>query len=110
MSISPDKPFTFHRVADVSELAEDEIKTVEVGGVKIVLTHHQGEYGALDFYCTHQRGPLGEGKIVDGWLRCPLHDWGFRPLTGEASSGGAPLKIYPLEVRDDGIYVGIISR
>jgi thiamine pyrophosphate-dependent acetolactate synthase large subunit-like protein len=49
---------------------------------------------------------LGEGTIEGGLLRCPWHGWDFDPLTGQPPGGyddGVPT--FPLEVREDGIYV-----
>ena len=72
------------------------------------MTHFEGRYGALDNRCPHQGGPLGEGSIEDGWLRCPWHGWDYHPLTG-ASPGGfdETLTTFDVEVRDDGVYVAL---
>jgi phenylpropionate dioxygenase-like ring-hydroxylating dioxygenase large terminal subunit len=34
--------------------------------------------------CAHQRGPLGEGKIIDGCIQCPWHGWEYRPEDGRS--------------------------
>jgi phenylpropionate dioxygenase-like ring-hydroxylating dioxygenase large terminal subunit len=36
------------------------------------------------FVCAHQRGPLGEGEIIDGCITCPWHGWEYRPRDGQA--------------------------
>ena len=68
----------------------------------------------MDNRCPHQGGPLGEGSIEDGvdgqcWLRCPWHGWDFDPLTGKPPGGHEDTgqEMFPVEVRYDGIYVGI---
>jgi len=68
----------------------------------------------MDNRCPHQGGPLGEGSIEIGengqcWLRCPWHGWDFDPKTGLPPGGheDSGQRIYPLEVRADGIYVGL---
>ena len=53
----------------------------------IALTHFEGRYGALDNRCPHQGGPLGEGSIENGLLRCPWHGWDYDPLTGKPPGG-----------------------
>jgi len=94
------------RVAELNELGEGQVRSVTADGKAIALTFHNGEYGALDARCPHQRGPLDEGSIEGGLLRCPWHGWGFDPLTGEAIDGGRHnVPSYPVEVRDDGVYV-----
>jgi thiamine pyrophosphate-dependent acetolactate synthase large subunit-like protein/nitrite reductase/ring-hydroxylating ferredoxin subunit len=103
-----DSTIEWVRVADVDELPEGRVKTVTAGRESIALTHFEGKYAALLNACPHQGGPLGEGSIENGWLRCPWHGWDFHPCTGKPPGGyddGVP--VFPVEVRDDGIYVGI---
>lgn len=104
----------WHRVAAPDELPEGRVKTVTAGALSLALTHVNGNYAALDNRCPHQGGPLGEGSIEIGkdgrcWLRCPWHGWDFDPQTGLPPGGheDSGQKCYPLEVRDDGIYVGL---
>ena len=81
----PDKSTVWLKVAALDELPEGRVKTVSLEqGTKskaICLTHHNGQYGALDNHCPHQGGPLGEGSIENGYLRCPC--W---PESNRASS------------------------
>lgn len=96
------------RVADLDELPEGRVKTVTVGHLTMALTHHDGQYGALDNHCPHQGGPLGEGSIENGMLRCPWHGWDFCPLTGKPPGGyDDGVETFAVEERADGIYVGI---
>ena len=102
------------RVADIDELPPGRVKTVTAGTHSMALTNIDGEYTAMDNRCPHQGGPLGEGSIEVGndgqcWLRCPWHGWDFDPKTGLSpgafEDGGQ--QIFPLEVREDGIYIGL---
>ena len=96
------------RVADLDELPEGRVKTVVAGHVSLALTHYDGKYNALDNRCPHQGGPLGEGSIENGWLRCPWHGWDFHPCTGNSPGGHDDgVDTFPVEQRDDGIYVGL---
>jgi thiamine pyrophosphate-dependent acetolactate synthase large subunit-like protein/nitrite reductase/ring-hydroxylating ferredoxin subunit/rubredoxin len=106
---SPDTgPLQWHRVADLEELPDGRVKTASAGGESIALTHFEGTYGALTNACPHQGGPLGEGTIENGWLRCPWHGWDFHPITGAAPGGYEDaVKKFPVEVRNDGVYVGV---
>jgi thiamine pyrophosphate-dependent acetolactate synthase large subunit-like protein len=72
------------------------------------MTHHDGTYAAADNKCPHQKGgPLGAGSIEDGWLRCPWHGWDLHPTTGLPSGAyDDGVTTYPVEVREDGVYVG----
>lgn len=104
----------WHRVADLDELPEGRVKTVTAGVHSMALTHIDGEYYAMENRCPHQGGPLGEGSIEKGndgqcWLRCPWHGWDFDPKTGLPPGGHEDTgqTMYALDVRDDGIYIGI---
>ena len=108
------KEYTWHKVAELDELPEGRVKTVTAETKSMALTHINGQYTAMDNRCPHQGGPLGEGSIergVDGacWLRCPWHGWDFDPTTGKPPGGheDSGQELYPVEVRDDGIYLAI---
>jgi thiamine pyrophosphate-dependent acetolactate synthase large subunit-like protein/nitrite reductase/ring-hydroxylating ferredoxin subunit len=96
----------WHRVAGLSELPDGRVKTVSAGRHTLALTHFEGKYAALSNRCPHQGGPLGEGTIEKGMLRCPWHGYDYCPLTGESPFGDS-VATYALEVRDDGIFVGV---
>src|SRR5262249_45130783 len=99
---------TWYRVAGLDDLPEGRVATVTAGHHSIALTHWDGRYGAFHNKCPHQGGPLGEGSIEKGWLRCPWHGYDYNPLTGTPPPGftDAP-ESYPVEVRADGVYVGL---
>ncbi len=95
------------KALELDELPEGRVKPVTCAHTTLCMTRHSGQYGALDNRCPHQGGPLGEGSIEDGWLRCPWHGWDFDPLTGRPPGGfDDGVVIYPVEEREDGIYVG----
>ncbi len=96
----------WHRVAGSDELPEGRVKAVNAGRHTVALTHFEGRYGALSNRCPHQGGPLGEGTIEKGMLRCPWHGYDYCPLTGESPFGDA-VPTFPVEQRDDGIYVAV---
>ena len=96
------------RVADLDELPDGRVKSVTCGVETLCLTHFQGKYGALSNKCPHQGGPLGEGSIENGMLRCPWHGWDFDPLTGKPPGGyDDGVETFPVEIRDDGVYVAL---
>jgi thiamine pyrophosphate-dependent acetolactate synthase large subunit-like protein len=70
------------------------------------MTRFEGQYAALSNKCPHQGGPLGEGSIENGMLRCPWHGWDYHPTTGSPPEGyGDCVPRFPVEIRDAGIYV-----
>lgn len=98
----------WHKVAGIDDLPDGRVRTVVAGKHSIALTRVGDRYGALDNRCPHQGGPLGEGSIEKGLLRCPWHGYDYDPLTGRPPAGfsDAP-SCLPLEIREDGIYVGV---
>jgi thiamine pyrophosphate-dependent acetolactate synthase large subunit-like protein/nitrite reductase/ring-hydroxylating ferredoxin subunit len=99
---------TWHKVAELDDLPEGRVKTVHVGRRSLALAHYEGSYGALDNRCPHQGGPLGEGSIEHGWLRCPWHGYDYNPLDGAPPEGfdDAPT-CFATEIRGDGVYVAL---
>jgi NADPH-dependent 2,4-dienoyl-CoA reductase/sulfur reductase-like enzyme/nitrite reductase/ring-hydroxylating ferredoxin subunit len=55
-----------------------------VGDDEVVLARSGDRFYAIGAHCTHYRGPLAEGLIVDDTVRCPLHHSCFSLKTGEA--------------------------
>ncbi len=94
-----------HKILDHGELPEGRVTTVTIGHHTLAVTNHEGTYGCLDNHCPHQGGPLGEGSIEDGKLRCPWHGYDYDPTTGTPPPpfDDAPA-CYQVEVRDDGVY------
>jgi nitrite reductase/ring-hydroxylating ferredoxin subunit len=82
-----------------------------------------GEPFAVSNRCRHLLGSLGKGRVVDdGCLECPLHgarynvrtgamvrgpQGVFKPLAGavKATTGALALKTYPVQMRDDAIWL-----
>ncbi len=98
----------WHRILELDELDEGRVKTVAIGTRTFAVSRHEGRYGCLDNACPHQGGPLGEGSIEKGWLRCPWHGYDYSPINGQPPSGfsDAPA-CFATEVRDDGVYVSL---
>ena len=101
------KKLVWYKALDKDELPEGRVKPVTLGHLTVAMTHYKGRYGALNNKCPHQGGPLGEGSIENGLLRCPWHGWDFCPLKGNTPGYEDGVEAYEVEVRDEGIYVGL---
>lgn len=44
-----------------------------VGDYDVLLVRCGDEFFAIEPYCTHYHGPLVEGLVTDGSIRCPWH-------------------------------------
>jgi pyruvate oxidase len=104
----PAGPHTWHQVMGLDDLAEGRVTTVVVGTRAYAIARYAGGYGVLDDRCPHQGGPLGEGSIERGWLRCPWHGYDYSPCNGVPPPPftDAPTA-YPVEVRDDGVWAAL---
>jgi thiamine pyrophosphate-dependent acetolactate synthase large subunit-like protein/nitrite reductase/ring-hydroxylating ferredoxin subunit len=108
MAATTGEKLVWCRVLNLDELPEGRVKTVTAAHRQLAMTHFEGQYAALDNRCPHQGGPLGEGSIEHGWLRCPWHGWDFHPCTGKPPGDfDDGIETFAVEVRDDGVYVGV---
>ena len=98
---------TWHRVLAADELPEGRVTTVAAGCKSVALVHYDGQFSALDNHCPHQGGPLGEGSIENGLLRCPWHGFDYCPLDGKSPGFDDTAITYPLEIRDGEVFVAV---
>jgi nitrite reductase/ring-hydroxylating ferredoxin subunit/DMSO/TMAO reductase YedYZ heme-binding membrane subunit len=72
-------------VGSVDEVANNRAKVVCLEGrERVAVFRHGCRLSAVTNVCAHQRGPLGEGRIVDGCITCPWHGWEYRPENGQS--------------------------
>lgn len=78
-----------------------------VGDQEILLVREGDGIFAIDAHCSHYHGPLADGIVVDGTVRCPWHHACFDLRTGEATCAPAfnALDVWQVEQRDGRIFV-----
>lgn len=112
------------RLIGVDELGETQVAAVSDtphGDLAVGISN--GRPFAVSNRCRHLFASLGKGDLTDdGRLRCPAHSalydvisgkmqvgpqGMFKPLAGpvKATVGARPLKVYPVEIRDDAIWL-----
>ena len=112
------------RLAAVADLGDSQVTVVEDtphGTLAVGISG--GKPFAVSNRCRHLFASLGEGHVTEeGCLECPWHasryDVGngmmvrgpqgaFKPLAGvvKATTGAIPLKTFPVELRDDAIWL-----
>jgi 3-phenylpropionate/trans-cinnamate dioxygenase ferredoxin subunit len=106
------KKYNWHKVAasvaDIS-LTSGGIAEVNIEGKEICLGPFNGQWYGFAATCPHAGGAMLDGYI-DGACRvvCTIHQLRFNLKNGHDSNGeGYKLKTYPVEVREDGVYVGV---
>lgn len=105
----PDGEFVWHKLVESDEIPVGRAATVTIGHESLCVTHtEEGGHGCLGNACPHQGGPLGEGTIEGGWLRCPWHGYDYSPKNGKPPEGFSDAPVaYRTERRDDGVYVAL---
>ena len=98
---------TFHKVAEVGELAPGSCKGVDVSGQQIALFNIDGTYYAIGGTCTHRGGSLSEGTLEGTTITCPLDGAEFDVTTGKNLTPPAPGSVPSYKVRIEGTQVQV---
>lgn len=102
--------YRWHRFYSSEEALKERIpylKTVpfQVAGHRVCVTHTKLGIRAVKDKCPHQGAALSNGWCTeDGNVVCPWHRYEFSLENGRGA--GTYVEVYPLEVRDDGVYIG----
>lgn len=92
----------FLSVAKTSDLSDPGQMLVEVEDRIVVLFKVGGEYFCIDDICTHDGGPLSEGRLDDHAIACPRHGAKFDICTGKALTMPATVDTAAHEVKVEG--------
>lgn len=94
---------------NTGDVSEDMPLTVKARDKEVGIYLVNGQYHALEDICPHAYALLSQGFVMDGEIECPLHAARFNITTGKctAGPGGRDLKVYPLRVEDDRIFVKV---
>jgi len=107
-----EKKYAWHKIAESADdffWQENQLCEIVVKGKTICIAKKGNEVFACTHKCPHAGGHIADGFIdALGNIVCPLHRYKFSLENGRNVSGeGYYLKTFPVEKRDDGIYIGI---
>ena len=94
-------------VARASDVPVGRSVIVRLDDVPVAIFHlHDGWY-AIEDICTHDGGPVAEGRLDGDVIECPRHGATFDVKTGAALSFPAvsPVPTYPVRVVGDDVQV-----
>ncbi len=94
----------------LSTLPDDAPVLGHAHGEAVVLVRHGGAVHAVGASCTHYGGPLAEGLVAGGTIRCPWHHARFDLTTGEAVCAPALSPIARWHVAIDNGRVRVTAR
>jgi nitrite reductase/ring-hydroxylating ferredoxin subunit len=98
--------------AENNLLKEKDAMVIRVDDVRYCLARFEGKYYAMQNNCPHAGGALGGGWCDNhGNIVCPIHRIAFNIRTGKNATGeGYYIDTFQVELRDDGLYVGIKKK
>ena len=97
------------RVAALADVAPGVPHLVETHGTRVVLVRVGDQVHAIGDACSHQGGPLGDGKLSGTRLACPWHGWMYDVRTGQClfPGRGAAVASYPARVDGESVMVDL---
>ncbi|MEO9254649.1 MAG: non-heme iron oxygenase ferredoxin subunit [Tepidiformaceae bacterium] len=95
--------------ARAEDVAPGTACMVEVEGKALAVCNTGDGVYTIDNKCTHDNGPLGQGKLDGKAIECPRHGARFDVTTGKVLALPAvrPVKSYPTRVSGDAIEVEV---
>ncbi|MDH3716086.1 MAG: Rieske (2Fe-2S) protein [Gammaproteobacteria bacterium] len=98
----------WRNAAPLAKLRDVGKLLVRIDGKQFALFDTPQGVKACDNRCPHEGYPLTEGSLTeDCVLTCNWHNWKFDLCTGENVYGGDRLRVYPLEVRGDDVWIDL---
>ena len=106
---------SWYKIADhINELdfSDNNIAVTEMNGKRICIARFNQQVFAFAYKCPHAGGILADGYIdALGNIVCPVHRYKYDMKNGRNVSGeGYYLRHWPVEVREDGVYVEMEMR
>ncbi len=93
---------------DVDTVRSKGCKVIRHKGKQIAIFDSAGSFLACNNRCPHQGYPLSEGCLTDdGILTCNWHNWKFDLASGSNLKGSEGVRVYPLEVRANEIWIDV---
>lgn len=98
---------TAERVASVGDVPVGEVRVMQCGSRSLAVSNIDGALYAIDNRCTHDNGPLGEGRLRGDRVICPRHGAAFDARTGKVLTLPAVRSVnaYPVAIESDDVYI-----
>ena len=102
----------FVTVATVDQLPSGERIVAEIEEMYVAVFNVGGNFYAIEDVCTHDQGPLGEGKLYadedNPKVECERHGATFELKTGKPTFPAVvPVARFPVQVAGDEVQVNI---
>lgn len=91
-----------------AKLPSDGLFIISYHGNKIAICKTGVNYVAIENRCPHLNESFAKGKIKNGAIICPLHEYRFDLLSGsECQSRAKKLTKYPLKVEENALWISL---
>ena len=100
------------KVLEPAELKSENFMTRAVRkGKWFCIMKYNEKYYVTQLSCPHAGADLSAGWCKDGKLICPHHRYSYCLETGRGAPGqGDYINTFPVDLRLDGLYVGVTER
>ncbi|GEM_PF-97879 len=98
----------FEKVAELDEIPSLGRKSIIINDeIPALLFRVDEAYYCVEDVCSHDGQPLTNGPFDGKEITCPRHGARFDVTSGRACAFPAtePIRVFPVEIRSDGIYV-----
>lgn len=93
-----------------SQLEDNRPEIFYAAGRKLCAVKTTEGFFAIEDKCPHNGFSLSQGTTTPDGISivCPLHRYAYNLKTGRCShSSGGGARVFPMEEREDGLYIGI---
>ena len=108
--MNDENEYDFVKVAETKDIQTSQMKEVQIDGQDICIANVDGKYYAIGNVCTHEGGPLADGRLEGYEVECPWHQSKFDVRTGEVTSPPASESEPTYEIKIDGNSILVKKR
>jgi 3-phenylpropionate/trans-cinnamate dioxygenase ferredoxin component len=93
----------------LADLPEGGARVFDVGGLSLAAARSGTKVFVVENRCSHDDGPLGEGRVLGGDIECPRHGARFDLATGRATRmpAVAPIATYTATIEGADVFVEV---
>ena len=96
-------------IAKTGDFKIDEVKVIQLSHKRIAVTKTDKGFFAVDARCPHQGGPLGDGEVCEGKIRCPWHGFKFDLASGKGVGNDHSVDTITLK-EEDGTLLALMPK
>lgn len=96
-------------LARADQIEEGQARVFEAHGMRIAVCRVGARLYAVEDRCTHDDGPLGEGRLEGYAIECPRHGARFDVRDGKVLRMPAayPVQVFAVHEKDGKVFVEI---